>query len=162
MTERRGLGTTQVLRFARERAIMNTLGNAFLTWRRYLKRQIAPHGITLKQSYVLDQLQRHEYLLPSAIADMLYCDRPTVSVIVNNLEKQGWVERTPDPQDSRQTRVVITDRGRSKSAEIREQVWGPLASSLHPLGCLSAEEVDELERLIARLYEHLQQICQED
>jgi DNA-binding MarR family transcriptional regulator len=140
---------------------MSALGNAFLTWRRHLKRQMAPYGITLKQSHVLDHLHRHEYLLPSEIANLLFCDRPTASGIVSNLEKQGWVERTPDPQDGRQTRVVLTDQGRLKSVEIQSQVWDHLVPSLHPLGCLNAEETNQLAHLIARVDEHLQHIFQE-
>ena len=35
-----------------------------------------------------------EYLLPSQIADMLYCDRPTASVIIKNMEKiNGLLKR---------------------------------------------------------------------
>jgi DNA-binding MarR family transcriptional regulator len=143
----------------RDRALLGSLGNCFLTWRRYLKRQIAPYEITLKQSHVLDRLQEQDYLLPSEIADVLYCDRPTASLIINNLEKEGWVERRPDSEDGRQTRVVITQKGREKSAEVRRQVWDPLASSLHPLSCFDAEELDNLEELIARLRAHLEQIC---
>jgi DNA-binding MarR family transcriptional regulator len=143
----------------RNRALMASLGNCFLTWRRYLKRQIARYEITLKQSHVLDRLQHQEYLLPSEIADILYCHRPTATLVVSNLEKQGWVERRPDPEDGRQTRVVITEKGRTKSAEIRQHVWQPLASSFHPLACFGSEEVDELESLIDRLYAHLERIC---
>ena len=100
--------------------VMRHLGVAFLRWRRYLQRRIAPHNITLKQSHVLGQLAEKAFLYPSRIAEMLFCDRPTATVVLGNMEKHGWVERQRDTQDRRQTRIMITGQGRDKLAEIRQ------------------------------------------
>ena len=80
---------------------MPRLSVAFLTWRRHLQRHLVPFGITLKQVYVLRQLVRREFLYPSKIAEMLFCDRPTATVVIRNLGKQGWVVREKDEQDRR-------------------------------------------------------------
>lgn len=137
---------------------MDRLGIAFLTWRRYLQRRIAPHGITLKQSFVLRQLDRRAFLLPSQIASMLFCDRPTATVIIRNLEKREWVERQTDDRDRRRKWVTITDKGRAKHAEVTQQVWEPMSSAFDPLGCLDEAEKRTLKRLLAKVDDHLGQI----
>jgi DNA-binding MarR family transcriptional regulator len=139
--------------------VMSELGIAFLTWRRYLQRHLVPLGITLKQYYVLRRLAQREFLHPSEIANMLFCDRPTATVIVRNMEKQEWVNRRKDTQDRRQVRVVITGAGHAKLSEVTQSsLWTAAESAFDPLACFDEAEVDELNRLLAKMNEHLEQI----
>jgi DNA-binding MarR family transcriptional regulator len=133
--------------------VMRRLSIVFLTWRRYQQRRVAPLKVTLKQSYVLGQLEKQRFLYPSQIAQMLFCDRPTATVVIKNMEKRGWVERQRDAQDRRQVRIAITGPGRKKLAEIR-QPRGKAA--VDPLACFSAEEIGEFDRLLVKLYQHLE------
>jgi DNA-binding MarR family transcriptional regulator len=121
-----------------------------------------PFGITLKQLCVLRQLDRREYLYPRKIAEMLYADRPTATVILRNMEKRGWVTRRQDDQDRRQVRVMITEQGREKLDEITRSPWSDLARQFDPLACFSAHEVAELTRLLAKLNAHLEQLAHDD
>lgn len=134
------------------------LSIAFLTWRRLVQRRVAPYGITLKQAFVLHQLADRESLLPSEIAHLLFCDRPTATVIVRNMEKQGWVERQQAELDRRQKRVFLTPAGRAKLDELEERVWAPLVAAVDPLGGLTQKEREELDRLLAKLNRHLRQL----
>jgi DNA-binding MarR family transcriptional regulator len=137
------------------------LSVGLFTWRRHLQRHLVPFGITLKQLHVLRRLARHEYLYPSKIAEMLFCDRPTATVIIRNMEKQGWVTRQRDAQDRRQVRVIITERGKDKLAEIAPS-WRDLERQFDPLGCFSEHEVAELARLLTKLNVHLKQLVGDD
>jgi DNA-binding MarR family transcriptional regulator len=142
-----------------EPQVVQRLGIAFLTWRRYVQRHVTAHDITLKQSFVLGRLAEQDgCLLPSRIALLLFCDRPTATVIVKNMEKRGWVRRERDTEDRRQKRVTITEAGRQKLAEIQEQVWEPLEAAFDPLGCLNHDEIETLDGLLARLVKHLRQL----
>ena len=105
----------------------------------------------------LRQLAKDEFLLPSQIAKMLFCDRPTATVIIKNMEKQGWLAQEQDIYDRRQIRVIITDKGRAKLAEI-ELPWEQIVSSFDPLACFSEQEVAELDQLLVKLNNHLKQI----
>jgi len=138
---------------------MQHLTIAFLTWRRHLKRHLVPFGITLKQVYVLRQLARREFLYPSQIAELLFCDRPTATVVIRNMEKRGWVTRRPDDQDRRQVRVAITEQGRAKLSEVVHSQWGPLELQSHQLSCFSESEVAELQGLLGKLSKYLGQIA---
>jgi DNA-binding MarR family transcriptional regulator len=139
---------------------MDRLGIAFLTWRRALARRLVPYGITLKQAFVLGRLEKQDYLLPSQIARLLFCDRPTATVIVRNMARKGWVERQQDEEDRRQKRVLLTAEGRAKLEEVRAHVWRPVRASFDPLGCFDEAERRELDRLLAKLGKHLQQANQ--
>ena len=138
----------------KRQTLMEQLGTVFLTWRRGLQKGYVPHGVTLKQSYVLRQLSGREYLHPSEIAEMLYCDRPTATVILRNLERQGWVTRKPDPGNRKRWRVRITPAGREKHREVLRGTAGDRRRS-DPASCFSAEELEQLERLLARLLDHV-------
>ncbi len=145
---------------ASRKTLMEQLGTVFLTWRRGLQKGYVPHGVTLKQSYVLRQLSSREYLHPSEIAEMLYCDRPTATVILRNMERQGWITREPDPGNRKRSRIRIAPAGRAKHQEVRRGTSGAARRS-DPAACLSAAELAQLESLLARLLDHVRS-SQED
>jgi DNA-binding MarR family transcriptional regulator len=132
------------------------MATAFLTWRRYLQGFLIPYKITLKQAYVLRQLTRKEFLYPSQIATMLYCDRPTATVIIRNMHKAGWVQREKDEHNRKFVRISITETGRQKLEELQSSPWAN--PPFDPLACLSEEEAQELERLLDKLNQHFKQI----
>lgn len=142
--------------FPTRSGIMARLGMAFLTWRRYLQRSLAPHGITLKQHYVLRQLDQKEYLYPSDIAEMLFCDRPTATVVIDNLTKQGWVRRDRESENRKFVRVSLTPQGRRKLAELAAVHWG----DFDPLAAFSDEELQQFDQLLRKLKQHIDQIDQ--
>lgn len=135
---------------------ISQITTASLTWRRYLQRSIDSHKITLKQGFVLQELERREFLYPSQIAEMLYADRPTATVIIKNLERQGWVTREKDPHNRKYVRIKGTDAGREKVAEVEQFI--ATTTLFDPMACFDEEEVKELERLLGKLNKHLKTI----
>ena len=73
--------------------------------------------------------------------------KPTLTVLVKKLEKEGYVERLPDPRDSRGTLVRLTDRGKAL-----ESSFDAISVGLEKLleKRLSSEEIDSLDRLLAK------------
>ncbi|MFC1715772.1 MarR family winged helix-turn-helix transcriptional regulator [Candidatus Poribacteria bacterium] len=138
--------------------IMGRLTVVHLTWKRHLQRQIVPYGITLKQLYLLRQLARNDYLYPADIAEMLFCDRPTATVVIKNMEKRGWLCRTRDPDNKKRIRVSITNEGRQKRQELQSARGDQHLTSFDPLSCFSSDETETLEKLLQRLQEHLSQL----
>jgi DNA-binding MarR family transcriptional regulator len=137
---------------------MKAIGTAFLTWTRYRQKEILPYGITLKQFEVLRQLDRRKTLYPSEIADMLFCDRPTATVVIKNMEKQAWVKRELDRNDSRHINVTLEPAGKDKLNEI---VWEQprfKGKRFEPFSCFTRQEKEQLTRLLAKLNQHLDQL----
>lgn len=50
----------------------------------------------------------------STLATMTDSSLSRLSQVVSRLEKRGWVERRPDPDDGRTTLAALTDGGREK------------------------------------------------
>ncbi|WP_459195572.1 MarR family winged helix-turn-helix transcriptional regulator [Wukongibacter baidiensis] len=135
---------------------MNKIGRAYLTWTRKLQRELVPHGITLKQQFVLRQLKRKSFLYPFQIAEMLYCDRPTASVIIKNLEKKGWVKKEKDPENAKQYRIFITEDGLTKFESLNGASGPDDMDRFDPLKCLSHEEREQLDQLIMKVLKHME------
>ena len=53
------------------------------------------------------------------LGKMMYISKPYMTVLVDILIKDGYVERHPDPNDRRVINVKITDAGRNKLNDIR-------------------------------------------
>ena len=130
---------------------MSRLGVVFLTWRRYLENGIRPYGITLKQQYLLKQLSSRGFLYPSDIADKLFCDRPTATVIINNLKKYGFVYSAKDEDNGRRQRVMLTKAGCEKVAELAQRP----GEDIDPLACFTQKERAEFESLLVKLHMYL-------
>ena len=126
---------------------MSIMGTVFLSYRRGLQKKLLPLGGTLKQHYVLRQLIKREYLLPSEIAEELYCDRPTASVIIKNLLKQGWITKYKDPANGKYFRITITEKGREQA----EKACGVIHPEYDPLSVLDAEERKQFIVLLKKI-----------
>ena len=137
---------------------MAQLSISFLTWRRYLQRQILPYGITLKQLFVLHQLAKNTFLYPSEIAEMLFCDRPTATVIINNLCKQQWIKRNQEESNHKHVRISLTPAGRAKIAELESTHW----DESDPLATFTDEEIQQLTGLLRKFKQQVDQIDQSE
>lgn len=123
------------LREMGNRFILAELGKAGLT-------DLAPsHGD------VLVHLLACETCNMSDLAKRIRRTKSTVTTLVEKLERNGYVERLPDPADSRGVLVRLTGQGRAL-----EPAFTAISSGLHELLAqrLSDEEAALLERLLAK------------
>jgi DNA-binding MarR family transcriptional regulator len=136
---------------------MGRIGTVFLTWRRWLQKGFSRYGVTLKQSFLLNRLASHDFLYPADIADALFCDRPTASVIIRNMEKAGWIEREVDPENGKRQRIILTKSGLAKREEIRKDPENP-ERLFDPQSCFSKEELETFKTLLEKLEKHLENL----
>ena len=59
--------------------------------------------------------------------------QPTMTALVDRMERQGWVRRMPDPDDRRAVRVEITRAGQEALAEVQSVRIEALARRLAAL-----------------------------
>lgn len=78
-------------------------------------------------------------------------DRSDVVAALNELAEGGLVERAPDPGDRRRNVVTITPAGVRQLRRLDGVLAGIQDELLAPL---SADECDELARLLARVLDH--------
>jgi DNA-binding MarR family transcriptional regulator len=83
----------------------------------------------------------------SKLAEAVRVDAPYATLIVDNLEERGLVERRPDPADRRRKLVALTPEGREgarRALRIKQQPPPGFAN-------LSAADLDTLEDLMRRV-----------
>ncbi len=80
-----------------------------------------------------------------ALANHLGIDRTVMTYLVDDLEKEGLVERRPNPTDRRQRLIVATDRGRALVENACRRV---VDAQEELLGTLDDDERVALRRLL--------------
>jgi DNA-binding MarR family transcriptional regulator len=83
----------------------------------------------------------------SELAAAVSVDAPYATLIVDNLEERGLVERRPDPADRRRKLVALTPEGKEAAQRALRIKREPPPGFAH----LSAAELDTLEELMHRL-----------
>ena len=114
-------------------------------------RQHAPQDITPSQLSALSVIVREERLTLSQLAVAERVQPPTITRVIDSLERKGLATRTPSDQDRRVAFVEPTPAGRALVDTIRRRRDAYLARRLRTF---SAEERALLERA-ARLLERL-------
>lgn len=100
-------------------------------------------GLTPTSVSALATVERHGPLTPSELADVERVRRPTMTRTLGCLEREGLVDRTPDPADGRSSLVAINAAGRERLRRLRGRKNAYLARRMREL---SAGEVETLER----------------
>lgn len=98
---------------------------------------LEPMGLTHPQYLVMLALWGRSPLAVKELIEMLQLDGPTLSPLLKRLEAAGYVTRTRDPEDERQLRIGLTDRGaalRVEALRIPPAVLARLGMSLGELG----------------------------
>ncbi|MGH2559257.1 MAG: MarR family winged helix-turn-helix transcriptional regulator [Thermomicrobiales bacterium] len=88
-------------------------------------------------------------LAPSELARTLAVARRTATLYVDILERQGWAERKPHPDDRRMVLARLTPVGRRLLDELGEAYKRRLAALLDDMTLIQAERLRQLLALIA-------------
>jgi len=145
--------TQENVGFPRENLALSQMAQVIYMFRRYRQAHVNAFGVTVPQFNALVQLDRRGSLNPSRIADLLFIDRPTATVVLRNLERNGWIERARDESNRKYVVARITDSGRAKLGELR-RAEEEQAGDFEPLSCLGDEERGQLEAMLDRLIVH--------
>ena len=77
---------------------------------------------------------------------------PTVSRSVDMLARRGWVARTVDDSDRRQTLLGLTEQGRLKLADVKARAEQHIASKLSSLTPSEQTELVSAAELLAGVF----------
>lgn len=128
-------------------------------WRAAMDRGLAPLGLTSAQYGLLASLyglsQGGARPSQRELADFSGLEPMFVSKLARALERNGLVERAPNPADTRAVRLRVTERGAEVVAEARAKVVELEDQRLAPLGGRSSKHSAELrDTLLALLRGH--------
>ncbi len=120
----------------------------------YLNKELANSGLpdfSTSHGNILFRLSQAESLSMSEIARLIHRDKSTATVLVNKLERLGFVKRMPCSEDSRKTLLVLTDKGteyNKATAEISRKLIDRCYKGF------SAEEKESAFKLLSRIAEN--------
>ena len=109
-------------------------------------------GLHTGQEMLLCALWEKEGITQTELADYLMLRPATVTNTLQRLEREGFVERRPDIEDQRISRVYTTPKGRDIEKAVQEK-WSQLEQE--SFGALSVEESVLLRRLLLQVYQNL-------
>ncbi len=112
-----------------------------------LRRGFGPE-LSLARFDLLAQLAREDGQTLAQLSRRMLVTAGNLTGLVDRAERDGIVERRPDPSDRRLTRAWLTARGH-KVAQKAIEKHGALAEEI--LAPLEAKEKEELRRLLGRL-----------
>jgi DNA-binding MarR family transcriptional regulator len=90
-------------------------------------------GLTPTSTAALATIDRHGPLTPSELAELEMVKRPTVTRTLGCLEREGLIERTPDPADGRSSLVAVNGAGRERLRRLRGRKNAYLAKRMRDL-----------------------------
>ncbi|WP_291779571.1 MarR family transcriptional regulator [Cecembia sp.] len=116
------------------------------------KFKLAEFDITVDQWLVMKNLSENELLSQSELAHLVFKDQPTLTRIIDILNKKGYVERNPHPQDRRSFQLILTEEGISKVKELKPQI-----SSIREKAWenLNEKDFEEFKRILNTIYTNL-------
>ncbi|HMP94075.1 MAG TPA: MarR family winged helix-turn-helix transcriptional regulator [Phnomibacter sp.] len=121
---------------------------------RRLQRYFREEGIelTVEQWSVLVHLWKEDGVSQQELCNRTYRDKPSITRLVDNMERQGLVERVASPTDRRINLVYLTETGRNLK-DITVQLANK--TLLDGLEGVSAQDIEVTRRVLTQVYENL-------
>ncbi len=105
-------------------------------------------GLTVTQLRLLFRVAEQEGLSNADLADRLLVTRPSVSALLDRLERGGFIRREVSPNDRRGISIWLEDRGWAAINVIQHESDEYMS---HMMDALSDDELVELARVLGRL-----------
>ena len=109
--------------------------------------------ITTEQWSVLSCLWDQDKIIQQVICDLTHKDKPSVTRLIDNLEKKNLVKRVPDPVDRRNNHIHLTGSGAALKQKTTEVMHGIVN---HALGGISSDELDRAKYVLQRIMHNLE------
>lgn len=110
-------------------------------------------GLTPTSTAALATIERHGPLTPSELADFERVKRPTVTRTLGCLEREGLIERTPDPTDGRSALVSLNAAGRERLRRLRGRKNAYLAKRMRDMPDADVEALERAAQILERMLE---------
>lgn len=113
-----------------------------------LNRQLSDVGLTISQFGVLEALLHLGPLNQKSLGEKLLKSGGNITLVIDNLEKSGWVERHRDPEDRRSMLIHLTKEGEEFISDYFPKHLNCIVSEFQ---VLSDEELEQLGNICKKL-----------
>ncbi|WP_035829953.1 MarR family winged helix-turn-helix transcriptional regulator [Kaistia adipata] len=100
---------------------------------RAIDRRLKPLGISSGQLPVFFALGGGAALSQKALAELAAIEQPTMAATLSRMERDGLIEKSPDPDDRRSSLISLTPVALEKAQEVREVIASVNAAALSAL-----------------------------
>jgi DNA-binding MarR family transcriptional regulator len=147
-----GHGTDQHSAQERAAALSFELHTSARLLRRHFDRQAVAHGLSRARWQVLWILARGEGLKQAELADRLDIAPISLTRQLDQLQREGLIERRSDPEDRRCYRVYLAAAARPALALLETLA---LSTRKRAFAGLSSADMQQLQALLSRIRENL-------
>ena len=114
-------------------------------WKKGLLRNFSTYDITTEQWSLLTRLWQKYGISQTQLAQRTSKDLPTITRILNKLEKKELVKRKSDPNDLRTSLIFLTEKGKDL-----EEKLNPIVEKLSNKGLenIKQEDIETLKRVL--------------
>ncbi len=116
-------------------------------------------GFSALEWRVLAQLAGSPGLTIGELARQVIAQQPTVTKLVQRMEKSGWVERTSDPRDARRTLVAETRKGRAVVDGLLRAAKRHEAQILAPYAAAEVRALKKILRALVQRYQEQEELA---
>jgi DNA-binding MarR family transcriptional regulator len=103
---------------ALDRSVGFLLNRAARSMKRTLEARLATYGITASQYVILAILEKKDGLSQTQLGNRLNFDNPTVTGVIDRMERDGLVERRRTSSDRRVINIFLSDKAKTILSEI--------------------------------------------
>jgi Transcriptional regulators len=119
---------------------------------RALERRLLPLGMTPALMPVLMYLEAGP-MTQKDLAECVGVEQPTMAATIKRLERDGWIQRLPNPDDGRSSLVSLTDKARQMRPKVEAVVDQINATALTGF---SSTEREQYFALLTRIIKALE------
>jgi len=121
----------------------------------YYDQRLSAFDLTPSQFFVFNALCMGDGITVGEIGERVYLDSSTLTGIIDRMERSGYVERRPNPDDRRSVLVYLTPKARELSPRILEFADELDATLRKPF---SRQEMNDFENVLRILAETQNQV----
>jgi DNA-binding MarR family transcriptional regulator len=110
-------------------------------------------GLTPTSTAALATIERHGPLTPSELAEIEQVKRPTITRTLGCLEREGLIDRTPDPDDGRSNLISVNAAGRERLRRLRGRKNAYLARRMRDMPAADVAALERAAEILERMLE---------
>lgn len=116
----------------------------------HYEQRLIPYNLTTPQYFVFNALWMGDGISINKLGERVFLDSSTLTGIIDRMERNGYVERRPNPDDRRSLMIYLTDKAQKLGPRILEFADELDTTLRQPF---SKEEMNNFERVLRALAE---------
>jgi len=133
-------------------SVINGMASTAVARRLQKNFRLAGLEITIEQWSVLYHLWKQDALSQQELCNRTFRDKPSITRLIDNLEKQKLVKRIPSKEDRRINLVCLTDAAKllqDKTIELANQTMDEALIGVHK------NEIEIVKQVFQKVYDNL-------